>query len=131
MENVTSENILSAFRILKSVTLFVKSFPFIYAALYIFLFLLQLLVSEDAYYLVSNIVFISPITIVAFICLSFKLKMCVWHRAQCALPLIPQAISIIDSYFYEFGEYSILILIFAIVFMIIASLIHGYLCFIR
>lgn len=80
---------------------------------------------------VSSAIFLSPLLVVFLILLSYAVRLCKWHRLQCVLPLIPQAMVYCDNYIYEYGvalatiNFSVLLLLF------ILSLVNAYFVFIR
>lgn len=63
---------------------------------------LYLFCSEEVAGICDSLFYVSPVTIASFLILSRLLKMCVWHRVTCLMPLIPQALSLIDRYLIEF-----------------------------
>ena len=112
--------------VLRNITMAVQVFPFIYTALFVFLF--------DAYSFSSGVVldiidyaaFVSPIVIVAHLVYSRMLKLCKWHRIACALPLIPQAVDQFDVYVYHFDHYEWIVVSATILLTLILFLIAIY-----
>ena len=90
--------------ILRRITLAVQIFPFIYTALFIFLFTAYSFSSGVVLDIIDYLVFVSPIVVVAHLIYSKMLMMCKWHRIACALPLIPQAVDQFDLYVFHFGH---------------------------
>ena len=82
----------------------VQVFPFIYTALFVFLFTAYSLGSGTLLDIIDYAVFVSPIVVVAHLVYSRMLMMCKWHRIACALPLIPQAVDQFDAYVYHFDH---------------------------
>lgn len=70
--------------------------------------------------------YVSPIVILAHIIYSYILKLCIWHKVACMLPIIPQTILYIDTYFHEFTQGEVLYLNLSIVVMIILFLVAVY-----
>lgn len=116
-------------RILKRVTLIVKIAPFIFALGYIVTLLVYLFGDEYISAIVDMICYVSPIMVALLLLLSLSLKLCVWHRVQCLLPLITKLSDVIDSFLWEYTEFGgytnavLLILIF------ILSIINAYFVF--
>lgn len=84
----------------------VQVFPFIYTALFIFLFAAYSVTEGVWLDIIDYTVFVSPAVVVAHLIYSRMLKMCRWHRVACAIPLLPQAVDQFDLYIRELGEYS-------------------------
>lgn len=82
----------------------VQVFPFIYTALFVFLFAAYSFSSGVVLDIIDYAAFVSPIVIVAHLVYSRMLKLCKWHRIACALPLIPQAVDQFDVYVYHFDH---------------------------
>lgn len=82
----------------------VQVFPFIYTALFIFLFTAYSFLDGVWLDIIDYAVFVSPIVVVAHLVYSRMLMMCKWHRIACALPLIPQAVDQFDVYVYHFDH---------------------------
>ena len=78
--------------------------PFIYTALFVFLFTAYSFSSGVVLDIIDYAVFTSPIIVVAHLIYSRMLKLCKWHRVACALPLIPQAVDQFDVYVYHFDH---------------------------
>ncbi|MBD5367230.1 MAG: hypothetical protein HDR82_09600 [Bacteroides sp.] len=119
------------FRIVRSVTLTVKHFPFYYAAgLLIFWFLAPAL-SATTVIMLDSLIVLSALMTLFLIRLSYCVRLCIWHRLQCTLPLLPQLSAHIDSHIWSFGTYTatantaLMILIFTL------SLINAYKVFIK
>lgn len=89
---------------LRRITLAVKVFPFIYTALFIFLFTAYSIGEGVMLDIIDYLSFVSPIVVVAHLVYSRMLKMCKWHRAACAIPLIPQSVDLFDGYVYHFDH---------------------------
>lgn len=117
--------------ILRKVTVTVKVFPFFYALIYIPSMFAYLVFSEDACIMIDTIFYISFITVAFLIRLSFCVKLCIWHRLQCCLPLFPQPIVFIDNYIYRLGETLATINVCLAILLFFLSLINAYFVFIR
>lgn len=135
MENqerrVDSRQVLEAIRLLRSVTNFIKIAPFVYAMMFILCMLVYLFCDDNTSSICDMLFYISPITSITFVCLSFKLKLCNWYRLQCLIPLMPLPFSIVDGMVCEFIEpvayinYGITSLAF------ILSLLNAYFVFVK
>ena len=91
--------------ILRRITLVVRVFPFIYTALYLVLYAAYAYgYSSTMLDIIDYLVFVSPVVVVAHLFYSKTLKLCKWHRMACALPLIPQAVDLLDNYWWHLSE---------------------------
>ena len=120
------DKVLKARRILRDVTVIVKIFPFLSSLLYIIFFLAQLLFQNDVVYEMESLFYISAFVVVLLIVLSYRLRLCKWHRIQCLLLLMPQVFSYIDMYVYEYGVHSAIIADIALTFILAVSVLNAY-----
>lgn len=81
---------------LRYVTAAVQILPFVYTVLYLVALGIALFASEDVVRISDSLFYVSPVTILAFLILSRLLRLCVWHKTACILPLLPQVVSFID-----------------------------------
>lgn len=70
--------------ILRSVTTTIKLFPFLYAIIFI-ASMFGYLLGEGFSTLLDTLFYMSFLAIALLVRLSYALKLCVWHRAQCVL----------------------------------------------
>ena len=130
-KDVRQDKVLKAIRILRDVTVIVKIFPFLSSLLYIIFFLAQLLFQNDVVYEMESLFYISAFVVVLLIVLSYRLRLCKWHRIQCLLLLMPQVFSYIDMYVYEYGVHSAIIADIALTFILAVSILNAYKMFRR
>ena len=104
----------------------VQVFPFIYTALFIFLFTAYSFSEGVLLDIIDYVGFVSPIVVVAHLVYSKMLMMCKWHRIACALPLIPQAVDQFDIYVYRFDHYTWVVVVATIIVTMILFLIAIY-----
>lgn len=125
-KDVRQDKVLKAIRILRDVTVIVKIFPFLSSLLYIIFFLAQLMFQNDVVYEMESLFYISAFVVVLLIVLSYRLRLCKWHRIQCLLLLMPQVFSYIDMYVYEYGVHSAIIADIALTFILAVSVLNAY-----
>lgn len=125
-KDVRNDKLLKAIRILRDVTVIVKIFPFLSSLLYIIFFLAQLLFQNDVVYEIESLFYISAFVIALLIVLSYRLRLCKWHRIQCLLLFMPQVFSYIDMYVYEYGVHSAIIADIALTFILAVSILNAY-----
>lgn len=130
-KDVRQDKVLKAIRILRDVTVIVKIFPFLSSLLYIIFFLAQLMFQNDVVYEMESLFYISAFVVVLLIVLSYRLRLCKWHRIQCLLLLMPQVFSYIDMYVYEYGVHSAIIADIALTFILAVSVLNAYKMFRR
>lgn len=108
--------------ILRRVTVTVKVFPFLYALVYISAMFGYLLFDEDICTWIDTLFFMSVLNVALLVRLSYCVKLCIWHRIQCCLPLLPQPVIFVDNYIYCFGETLAIINVWlAIIIFILSS----------
>ena len=125
-KDVRQDKVLKAIRILRDVTVIVKIFPFLSSLLYIIFFLAKLLFQNDVVYEMESLFYISAFVVVLLIVLSYRLRLCKWHRIQCLLLLMPQVFSYIDMYVYEYGVHSAIIADIALTFILAVSVLNAH-----
>lgn len=125
-KDVRNDKVLKAIRILRDVTVIVKIFPFLSSFLYIIFFLAQLMFQNDVVYEMESLFYISAFVIALLIVLSYRLRLCKWHRIQCLLLFMPQVFSYIDMYVYEYGVHSAIIADIALTFILAVSILNAY-----
>lgn len=124
-------DILRIVKILRNATKVVKLMPFIYAIVYILCMVGYLLFSDEVATLLDKLFYVSPISIIFPLCLSRTLKMCVWHKIECILPLLPTLLVFVDEFIMQFTVLYAYINVILISFLCIASLINAYFVFIK
>lgn len=112
--------------VLRNITMAVQVFPFIYTALFVFLFAAYSFSSGVVLDIIDYAAFVSPIVVVAHLVYSRMLKLCKWHRIACALPLIPQAVDQFDVYVYHFDHYEWIVVSATILLTLVLFLIAIY-----
>lgn len=117
--------------ILRKVTVTVKVFPFFYAAGLILFWLIAPALTDTMLNMVDSTIYLSAIMVLLLIRLSYCVKLCIWHRLQCALPLLPQIVAQVDRYIFKFGFYlaTAEVVVMCIIFTL--SLINAYKVFIK
>ena len=95
-------DILRIVKILRNATKVVKLMPFIYAIVYILCMVGYLLFSDEVATLLDKVFYVSPISILFSLYLSRTLKMCIWHRIECILPLLPTLLVFVDEFIMQF-----------------------------
>ena len=116
---------------LRAITLAVQIIPFVYVGVYIFSMSSYLIFQEAVLNVLDALFYTSPLIVAAFLIESKILKLCVWHKIACSLPLIPQIIVLIDSFIVELTETEAIIVILAPIVMSVLLLIAAYNVFLK
>ena len=116
---------------LRNVTLATQLMPFIYGALYILSMVIYYYGPEYASRVCDTLFYISPIVVIEFLVLSRALRLCKWHKIACCVPLIPQAVSIVDYYIIELSELAVQLNLFICIGSIVLLLIAAYNVFLK
>ena len=101
-EKGSQQKVANIVVVLRRITLAVKVIPFIYTAIFLLLFIGYSIGEGVVLDIIDYLAFVSPMVVFAHVIYSRMLKMCKWHRAACAIPLIPQAVDLFDRYVYHF-----------------------------
>lgn len=82
--------------------------------------------SEDFLWLADTLFYVSPMAVAAFLILSKLLRLCKWHRRAVALPLLPQAVNLLDYYVVDLSEVAVRVNFFIVLSMAILLMIAAY-----
>lgn len=124
------ESIKSVFNILKRATITIKIAPFVLVFLYAFCIVSYMFTNESTQIWLDLLFYISPLTVVLLYILSIIMKMCIWHRIECILPLTQLLIVIIDT-IYPLTEMAAFVNVFSCSVLLLLYVINGYFTFIR
>lgn len=113
---------------LRSITLAVQLLPFVYGFLYVIAILSYIYLPEQISVICDHLLYVSVCVIVYNLILSRILKLCIWHKSACLVPLYPEIISITD-YFFDLSSNAEEINMFTILFMTITLLVSAYFVF--
>lgn len=102
----------------------IQVFPFVYAAMFIFLYgSYSFLDNELARFIIDYAFFVSPIVVLAHYLYSRVLRMCIWHRVACLIPLITQIADLLDTFVSCISRNGMVITVITIIASII---IYGF-----
>ena len=111
---------------LRTVTLAVQLFPFIYVSLYLVTMVFYLFASEKVMGILDSLFYVSPVIVAQFLALSRILRLCRWHKLACSLPLFPQVSVALDHTVILFSERAVEIHIITMMIMSSLLLISAY-----
>lgn len=92
---------------------------------------LYLFVPESVCQILDALFYASPVVILGFLVESKILKLCKWHKTACALPLLPQAIVLTDSFIVSLTKYEAYIAIITPILLCALLLLAAYNVFMR
>ena len=118
-------------KIVKRVTVTIKTFPFYYAGGLILFWLIAPILDIMTTIFIDSLIVLSAIMILFLIRLSYCVKLCIWHRIQCALPILPQISTQIDQQVYKFGSYTATTNTIAMILVFLLSLVNAYFVFMK
>lgn len=107
-------------------TLAVQLIPFIYGGLYAVSVVVYFLGPDSLSQVMDSLLYVSPLTIVCFLALSRMLRLCKWHKTACCVPLVPNAVSLVDYYVIELSEVTLAVEFLIVGSMIVLLLISAY-----
>lgn len=102
----------------------IQVFPFVYAAMFIFLYGSYSFIDNDTTrFIIDYTFFVSPIVVLVHYIYSRILRMCVWHRIACLLPIPTQIVDVLDTFVSSISRNGMLITIITI---IVSIVIYGF-----
>ena len=124
-------NIAAVVSILRKTTRIVKIAPFVLVAMYMIAMIGYLFFSDVVAVTLDTLFYVSPLGVILLWMLSKALKMCNWHRLECALPLVPQVPIFFDDYINQFDYAGAAINICVVGLLFLLSLLNAYFVFIK
>lgn len=124
-------NISAVVSILRNTTRIVKIAPFALVTMYMVAMVGYLFFSETVAVTLDTLFYVSPLVVILLWMLSKALKMCNWHRLECALPLIPQLPILVDDYINQFNYAGTIVNISVVGLLFLLSLLNAYFVFIK
>jgi len=116
--------------VLRKVTRGAQIVPFAYLLVFAFVLLFEPVLSDGVFNAINELLYMPPAVFVILLAVSRLLKLCVWHKAACAFPLIPQAENYIDGYVVELTQTEVLaintILGIVVLIFIVATIKHFF-----
>lgn len=118
----------STFSILRNVTIAVKLAPFILVFAHFVCLTSYMFTDDDTQTILDTLFYVSPVCIGLLLVLSHILKMCVWHKLECVLPLFPQIVLLVDM-FLPLDEIASTVNVIVDVIIFLLSIINAYFVF--
>ena len=115
---------------LRYITITVQFAPFIYSILYIISLIVSLSGNIVAQRLFDSAFYVSPFFVGVHLVYSKILRLCIWHKTACILPMLPVAASLVD-YFCCFNTHAAIIIDSTFILMFGLLLLGAYNVFFR
>ena len=128
---VESKDIIAIIEIARKVTSVVKFSPFVFAVAYIITMICYIFCDDATATVLDQLCYTSPLVVIMNFRLSYSLKLCKWHRLECALPMFPLIPLVIDYYIYPISRFGAVVNGISILTLIILSLVNAYFVFRR
>lgn len=128
---VESKDIIAIIEIARKVTSVAKFSPFVFAVAYIITMICYIFCDDAMATLLDQLCYTSPLVVIMNFRLSYSLKLCKWHRLECALPMFPLIPLVIDYYIYPISRFGAIVNGISILTLIIISLVNAYFVFRR
>lgn len=128
---VESKDIIAIIEIARKVTNVVKFSPFVFAVAYIITMICYIFCDDATATLLDQLCYTSPLVVIMNFRLSYSLKLCKWHRLECALPMFPLIPLVIDYYIYPISRFGAIVNGMSILTLIVLSLVNAYFVFRR
>jgi hypothetical protein len=128
---VESKDIIAIIEIARKVTSVAKFSPFVFAFAYIITMICYIFCDDATATLLDQLCYTSPLVVIMNFRLSYSLKLCKWHRLECALPMFPLIPLVIDYYIYPISRFGAIVNGISILTLIIISLVNAYFVFRR
>lgn len=128
---VESKDIIAIIEIARKVTSVAKFSPFVFAVAYIITMICYIFCDDATATLLDQLCYTSPLVVIMNFRLSYSLKLCRWHRLECALPMFPLIPLLIDYYIYPISRFGAIVNGISILTLIILSLVNAYFVFRR
>lgn len=96
--------------VMRRITRLVQLIPFVYLALYALMLLAEHFTPEAILDIEDALLLTSPGITAVFLLLSRVLKLCVWHKTACLLPMSTQIANGIDCFVLQFTQVEVVLI---------------------
>lgn len=104
----------------------VKIAPFIYAMIYIYGLFCYLFFNDTVSAIIDVLCYISPAPVIYNLLLSKAFHLCIWHKAECCLPLVAVLVIGVDSFVVSLAPISAFVNWCVALFCFGVSLLNAY-----
>ena len=104
----------------------VKIAPFIYAMIYISGLFCYLFFNDTVSAIIDVLCYISPVPVIYNLLLSKAFHLCIWHKAECCLPLVAVLVIVVDSFVVSLAAISAFVNCCIALFCFGVSLLNSY-----
>ena len=104
----------------------VKIAPFVYAMIYIMCLFGYLMFNDTVSAMIDVLCYISPVPVIYNLLLSKAFHLCIWHKAECCLPLVAVLVIGVDSFVVSLAPISAFVNWCIAIFCFAVSLLNAY-----
>lgn len=96
--------------VLRRVTRAAQLLPFAYLAVYAFMLLTEPFLSDGLFCIVDDLACVSPASMGVMLLASYLLKLCIWNKVACLLPMASRVTEYIDNYIITFTQTEVVVI---------------------
>lgn len=96
--------------VMRKVTRTAQLLPFAYLALYAVVLLTELFLPETLFCIVDDVACVSPLSVGVMLTASHILRLCVWHKTACVLPMLSRVTEYIDTCIITFTRNEVVLI---------------------
>lgn len=112
--------------ILRRVTRAAQLLPFAYLAVYALMLLTEAFLPDTLFCIVDDIACVSPASMGVMLLASHLLKLCVWHKAACLLPMASRVTEFVDNFIITFTQNEVVIINTLLGLAVVAFIVAAY-----
>lgn len=109
----------------------VKIAPFVYAMIYVSGLFCYLFFNDTVSAIIDVLCYISPVPVIYNLLLSNAFHLCIWHKAECCLPLVAVLVIGVDSFIVSLADVSAFVNWCIALFCFGVSLLNAYHIFVN
>lgn len=126
MDSQESKHIYEALNRLRAVTYLSKVMPFVCTIMFLVSMVCYRYCDDETSMYMDLFFYTSPMMCLFMLFFSYALKMCIWHKIQCLLPIPILSTAVFDELFYEMSFYVANVTNATIIIVAVLSLFNGY-----
>ena len=96
--------------VMRKVTRTAQLLPFAYLALYAVVLLTESFLPETLFCIVDDVACVSPLSVGIMLTASHILRLCVWHKTACVLPMLSRVTEYIDTCIITFTQNEVVLI---------------------
>lgn len=111
---------------MRRITRAAQLLPFAYLVLYAAVLLTEAFLPDGLFCIVDDIACVSPASVGAMLLAARMLKLCVWHKTACLLPMASRVTEYIDNYIITFTQNEVVIINTLLGLAVLAFIVAAY-----